>query len=143
MDSRYALTDFRGMTVCKPNEPELEALTGLSIRDEASLLTAGASGLQMLGCQALLVTRGRHGMALFERGRKVELFPVHGGREAVDVTGAGDTVIATFTLAVAAGAPLREAAHLANVAGGIVVQKPGTATVPRAELREGLGVHGP
>jgi rfaE bifunctional protein kinase chain/domain len=139
IDSRYSLRDFEGATVCKPNEPELEALSGVAIRDEKSLLDAGRAGLKLLGCQALLVTRGRNGMALFDAQGNAELLPVHGADEAVDVTGAGDTVIAAFTLALAGGASALDAARIANVAGGLVVMKQGTATVSRAELQRELG----
>jgi D-glycero-beta-D-manno-heptose-7-phosphate kinase len=134
VDSRYALASFAGVTVCKPNEPELEVLTGRPVRTEADLMEAGREAVKRLGCRALLVTRGRHGMALFEAGGRVDFIPAHGAREAVDVTGAGDTVIASFSLALAAGATLGEAARLANVAGALVVQKAGTATVSRDEL---------
>jgi rfaE bifunctional protein kinase chain/domain len=134
VDSRYALASFSGVTVCKPNEPELEVLTGRPLRTEADLVEAGHAAVKRLGCRALLVTRGRHGMALFEAGGGVDLIPVYGAKEAVDVTGAGDTVIATLSLALAAGATLGEAARLANVAGALVVQKQGTATVSREEL---------
>ncbi len=134
VDSRYALASFAGVTVCKPNEPELEVLIGRPLRTEADLLEAGHTAVKRLGCRALLVTRGRHGMALFEADGGTELIPVYGAKEAVDVTGAGDTVIATFSLALAAGATFREAARLANVAGALVVQKQGTATVSREEL---------
>ncbi|MDC0708933.1 PfkB family carbohydrate kinase [Stigmatella sp. ncwal1] len=134
VDSRYTLASFVGVTVCKPNEPELEVLTGRPLRTEADLREAGHAALKRLGCRALLVTRGRHGMALFDETGGVDLIPVHGAKEAVDVTGAGDTVIATFALALAAGASFGEAARLANVAGSLVVQKQGTATVSREEL---------
>lgn len=134
VDSRYALRDFAGFTVCKPNEPELQALTGLVVSDDASLLTAGHKAMAMLKCQALLVTRGRNGMAIFDAHGNVEHLPVYGSEEAVDVTGAGDTVIAALTLALAAGASVVDAAKVANVAGGVVVMKPGTATVSHREL---------
>ncbi|SEN22838.1 rfaE bifunctional protein, domain I [Stigmatella aurantiaca] len=134
VDSRYTLAAFTGVTVCKPNEPELEVFTGRPLRTESDLREAGHAALKRLGCKALLVTRGRHGMALFDETGGVDLIPVHGAKEAVDVTGAGDTVIATFSLAVAAGASFGEAARLANVAGSLVVQKQGTATVSRDEL---------
>ncbi|WP_338865323.1 bifunctional ADP-heptose synthase [Myxococcus stipitatus] len=134
VDSRYALPSFSGLTVCKPNEPELEALSGRPVRSEEDLLAAGREALRRLDCRALLVTRGRHGMALFDADGGVDFIPVHGAKAAVDVTGAGDTVIATFALSVAAGASFGEAARLANVAGSMVVQKPGTATVTRDEL---------
>jgi D-glycero-beta-D-manno-heptose-7-phosphate kinase len=137
VDSRYALQSLAGFHAAKPNEPELQALTGARIDSEESLLHAGKEGLDLLDCQALLVTRGRQGMTLFEKGGATSL-PVHGAREAVDVTGAGDTVMATFTLALAAGGTAVQAARLANVAGGLVVQKQGTATVPLPELRAEL-----
>jgi rfaE bifunctional protein kinase chain/domain len=139
VDSRYALPSFVGMTVCKPNEPELEALAGRPVRTEAELLEAGHAAVRRLGCRALLVTRGRHGMALFDADGGVDRIPVHGAKAAVDVTGAGDTVIATFALSLAAGASFGEAARLANVAGSLVVQKLGTATVSRDELLGELG----
>jgi D-glycero-beta-D-manno-heptose-7-phosphate kinase len=134
VDSRYALASFSGVTVCKPNEPELEVLSGRPVRNESELVEAGHAAVKRLGCRALLVTRGRHGMVLFDAEGGVDMIPVHGAKEAVDVTGAGDTVIATFSLALAAGATFGEAARLANVAGALVVQKQGTATVSRDEL---------
>ncbi|MBF5046314.1 sugar kinase [Aggregicoccus sp. 17bor-14] len=138
VDSRYALASFTGVTVCKPNEPELESLAGRPVRTEAELLDAGHAALRRLQCQALLVTRGRHGMVLFDAKGGVERIPVHGMKEAVDVTGAGDTVIASFALGLAAGGTFLEAARLANVAGALVVQKQGTATVSREELQAEL-----
>lgn len=134
VDSRYGLSAYSGVTVCKPNEPELEALAGRPLRSESELLEAGREVVRRMGCQALLVTRGRQGMALFDADGGVELIPVYGAHEAVDVTGAGDTVIAAFSLALAAGGSFLEAAKLANVAGALVVQKQGTATVSREEL---------
>ena len=138
VDSRYGLLEYSNVTVLKPNEPELEALAGRALRTEAELLEAGRDVVRRMGCKAMLVTRGRQGMALFDDRGGVELIPVYGAQEAVDVTGAGDTVIAAFTLAVAAGADFLEAAELANVAGALVVQKQGTATVSGAELTEEL-----
>jgi len=137
VDSRHGLQHLGGFFAAKPNEPELQALTGLSVASDAGLLHAGAEALKRLGCSALLVTRGQKGMTLFEKSGPTAIF-VHGAREAVDVTGAGDTVMAAFTVALAAGATPLEAAMLANVAGGLVVQKQGTATVPASELRAAL-----
>ncbi|WP_143177908.1 bifunctional heptose 7-phosphate kinase/heptose 1-phosphate adenyltransferase [Cystobacter ferrugineus] len=134
VDSRYSLFAFTGVTVCKPNEPELQALVGRPLRTEAELLEAGQEAVKRLRCQALLVTRGRHGMALFDAKGGVDLVPVHGAKDAVDVTGAGDTVIAAFSLGLAAGGSFGDAARLANVAGALAVQKLGTATVARDEL---------
>jgi rfaE bifunctional protein kinase chain/domain len=134
VDSRYNLAAFRGVLLAKPNEPELSAATGLPVGPVEQTLKAGKALQRTLGCGAVLVTRGRSGMALLEKGRSPDLIPVHGVAEAVDVTGAGDTVIATLSLALASGASLGEAARVANVAGGLVVLKPGTATLTRDEL---------
>ncbi len=134
VDSRYGLSSFTGVTVCKPNEPELQALVGRPLHTEAELVEAGHEVVRRMGCRALLVTRGRHGMALFDAEGGVDMIPVHGARDAVDVTGAGDTVIAAFSLGLAAGGGFGGAARLANVAGSLAVQKLGTATVSRSEL---------
>ncbi|HUJ33346.1 MAG TPA: PfkB family carbohydrate kinase [Candidatus Acidoferrum sp.] len=144
LDSRYRLLEFQdaGVTAATPNEAELETAyhtrVGTDIRKVEEL---GSRTLSELGLEALVVTRGKDGLSLFERnsvrhrgGQPVRHIPIHGSDTPVDVTGAGDTVIAVFTLAVAAGASYLEAAHLANYAGGIVVMKPRTATVTRAEL---------
>jgi D-glycero-beta-D-manno-heptose-7-phosphate kinase len=138
VDSRYGLGRFKDFTLLKPNEPELAALTGIAIGSEGDLMRAGLQAQRILGCKTLVVTRGRSGMAIFGGGQ-VELVPVHGAADAVDVTGAGDTVIAALTLALAAGAPVADAARIANVAGALVVQKQGTATITRDELVEALG----
>ncbi len=136
LDSRYAILDYAdaGISAATPNEAELEAAFNARVgHDNSALEQLGAKLLRRMNMQALLVTRGRDGMALFERGRRPRHIAVHGG-QAVDVTGAGDTVIAVFTLAIASGATYAEAARLANYAGGIVVMKRGTATVTREEL---------
>jgi len=140
-DSRFALASWAGATVCKPNEPELAAITGLPVGTEGEVMRAGIAALDRLHCEVLLVTRGRNGMVVFHRGQATFL-PVHGVEDAVDVTGAGDTVHATFAIALAAGASPVEAAHLANIAGGLVVQKLGTATVTREELADELALYG-
>jgi D-glycero-beta-D-manno-heptose-7-phosphate kinase len=137
VDSRYGLHSLAGFHSAKPNEPELQMLTGVAVTTEEALLRAGAEALDLLDCAAVLVTRGRKGMVLFEKSGPTS-FPVHGARDAVDVTGAGDTVMAAFTLALAAGGTALQAALLANVAGALVVQKQGTATVPLPELRAEL-----
>lgn len=135
IDSRFSLLSFSGMTAATPNEPEVEAALGISIGDDAKNLEwAGRTLLRKLKHDALLITRGKDGMALFERGKKTAHIPIHGSDEVADVTGAGDTVIATFTLALAAGATYEEAARLANYAGGIVVMKYGTRPVIHGEL---------
>jgi rfaE bifunctional protein kinase chain/domain len=135
VDSRYALGQFEGMTACTPNESEVEALLGIRIGDNPQALeSAGRTLLGRLRCQALLITRGSRGMALFEPGKRTEHIAIVGSDQVTDVTGAGDTVIATFGCALAAGATFSEAAHLANFAGGVVVMKRGTATVSPEEL---------
>jgi rfaE bifunctional protein kinase chain/domain len=141
VDSRYNLAGFRGLTASTPNDPEVEALLGVRIDDDAAVLErAGRAMLRRLRSRAVLITRGSRGMALFEPGRPTDLIPIVGSDQIADVTGAGDTVIATFAVARAAGATFREAARIANHAGGLVVMKRGTATVTAAELAAALGV---
>jgi rfaE bifunctional protein kinase chain/domain len=142
VDSRYDLPRFKGATAATPNEPEVEALTGQDLSDEPSLEKAGRAVLERLDARLLLVTRGSRGMALFEREGPVTFIPIHGSDQIADVTGAGDTVISAFTVALAAGASPGEAAWLANVAGGVVVMKRGTATVTPQELTDSLSSHG-
>lgn len=139
VDSRARVTEYRGLTACTPNQEELErALAVPALEDEAALEKAGARLLRRTRHRAVLVTRGSQGMSLFQRGRPVRHVPAFGSDEVADVTGAGDTVIAVFTLAVLSGAGFEDAACLANVAAGLVVMKAGTATVSRRELREAL-----
>jgi len=138
VDSRYDLPRFRGATAATPNEPEVEALAGEALDDERALEKAGRSVLDRLEARLLLVTRGSRGMALFERDGPVTFLPIHGSDQIADVTGAGDTVISTFTLALAAGARPLEAARLSNYAGGVVVMKRGAAALTRDELGEAI-----
>lgn len=138
VDSRYAVRRFAGVTLAKPNEPELEAAFGGRLRGPDDVERAGRSLLDALGVRALVVTRGHHGLWLFEPERETVRIPVWGPAEAVDVTGAGDTVLAALACALGAGGSFAQAAALANVAGGIVVQKPGTATCSRDELLSAL-----
>ena len=128
---------FRGVTVIAPNHHEAAAAARILIRDEADLLRVGAALLRRLQAKAVLITRGEHGMSLFEAARPVTHIPTF-AREVYDVTGAGDTVMAVLALALAAGASMREAAVLANYGAGVVVGKRGTATVSRAELARAL-----
>jgi rfaE bifunctional protein kinase chain/domain len=140
VDSRYGLAGFRGVTACTPNESEVEILLGVTIGDDpVALEKAGRTLLRKLQSRAVLITRGSRGMALFEPGRPTDHIPIVGSDQIADVTGAGDTVIATFGLALASGATFGEAARLANYAGGLVVMKRGTATVSAAELIEVIG----
>src|SRR5208283_2344592 len=118
-----------------PNEAELEALHHVSIgRNLQELARCGAATLAEMKLRSLLVTRGRDGMALFEREGRQTQISVYGSDQAVDVTGSGDTVLAAYTLSLACGASPLEAAHIANIAGGLVVMKRGTATITRREL---------
>ena len=140
LDSRFVIGDYKGMTAATPNEPEVEAALGLRIGNDLKKLEwAGRTLLRRLKHDAVLITRGKDGMALFERKRKTTHIPIYGTDEIADVTGAGDTVIATFTLALAAGGSFKDAARLANYAGGIVVMKHGTRAVTLEELRSAVG----
>jgi rfaE bifunctional protein kinase chain/domain len=138
IDSRFRLSSFSGFTSATPNEDEVEHLLG-QVPSEISKLTAAAEQLrERLDLQALLVTRGSHGMILLEKGVAPLAIEAVGAKEAVDVTGAGDTVIAAFALAAASGASFPEAAQLANHAGGLVVMKRGTASVSPRELEDSV-----
>lgn len=128
---------FRGATVIAPNHHEAAAAARILVREEADLLRVGYTLLRRLQARAVLITRGEQGMSLFEAGRPVTHIPT-AAREVYDVTGAGDTVMAVLALALAAGAPMREAAILANHGAGVVVGKRGTATVSRTELARAL-----
>jgi len=129
---------YKRVALVTPNQREAEQATGIAIRGTAQLVAAGRELLKRLDCRAVLVTRGEHGMSLFERGRR----PVHiptAAREVFDVTGAGDSVIATLALALCAGARLPEAAALANYAAGVVVGKLGTASATPGEVLAAAG----
>jgi D-glycero-beta-D-manno-heptose-7-phosphate kinase len=141
IDSRFDLHHYKGLTAATPNEPEVEAALDIAIGNDLKKLEwAGRTLLRKLKHDALLITRGKDGMALFESGKKTVHIPIHGSDEVADVTGAGDTVIATFTLALAAGAGFYDAARLANFAGGIVVMKYGTRPVFWSELQSAIEV---
>lgn len=140
VDSRFRMSEFRNATAMTPNITELEASTGVSIGDDPHLLRkTGQRVLRAQRLRSLLVTQGRFGMTLFEPRKNPLHIPIHGTDEVADVTGAGDTVIAVFTVALACGAAPEHAARLANYAGGIVVTKRGTATVTRVELKSAIG----
>ncbi|HEU4928160.1 MAG TPA: PfkB family carbohydrate kinase [Vicinamibacterales bacterium] len=139
VDSRYSLLKYRRMTMCTPNESEVEALLGVRIGEDSRVLErAGRTLLARTGAAGVLITRGSRGMALFEPNRATLHIPIFGSDQIADVTGAGDTVIATMTLALAAGGTADEAARLANYAGGLVVMKRGTATVTADELKQAI-----
>ena len=138
LDSRYDLLNYRGVTAATPNEEEAQAAAGIDLfgpDEERNLYQVGNLLRTKLRSPALLITRGSRGMALFEADRETPtLIPVYGTDQIADVTGAGDTVIATFTLGLAAGASFMEAARLANYAGAVVVMKMGTATASAEEI---------
>jgi D-glycero-beta-D-manno-heptose-7-phosphate kinase len=137
-DSRYRLSEFAGIDGATPNEEEAEALLDVPINDDPDRLEeAGRRLRERLGARFLLITRGSRGMSLFQPKVSAHL-PVSGTDQVADVTGAGDTVIGTFALALAAGADPVEAALLANYAGGVVVMKMGTATCSPEELKRAI-----
>jgi len=138
VDSRFRLPEFKELTAATPNEEELENLMGSPISSKEELETAGKDLKQRLGHRVLLVTRGPQGMMLLEDNATPLHIHAIGAQQPVDVTGAGDTVIATFSLALASGASFADAARLANYAGGLVVMKRGTATVTAGELEHSI-----
>lgn len=139
LDSRYRILQYSGVAAATPNEPEVEVALGVRIgNDWSRLCSAGEQVMSRMNLQSLVITRGRDGMAAFAGKHKPVDIPIFGSDQVADVTGAGDTVIATFAAAFAAGASTEEAAYLANYAGGIVVMKRGTATVSARELLEAL-----
>jgi rfaE bifunctional protein kinase chain/domain len=137
---RRHFADYRGASLVKPNKEEAGLAAGVEIRDEAGLCQAGERLLELWQSEAILVSRGEEGMSLFQRQKQAQHF-LTTAREVFDVTGAGDTVLATCALALGAGATLEEATILANHAAGVVVGKVGTATVNQAELHAALREH--
>ena len=129
VDSRFRLKEFRGATTATPNQEEVEQILGKGFTE-----TNCAELCTNLDYQALLVTRGNKGMLLIEKDKTPFQLEAVGSKEPVDVTGAGDTVIAAYALGLACGLSFIESANLANHAGGIVVMKKGTASVSADEL---------
>jgi rfaE bifunctional protein kinase chain/domain len=138
LDSRYKLTSRKGATLITPNEGEALACCGLSVESDYRIEDVGRKLLKLSAAENVLITRGNEGMVLFTTGAKPVSIPIFGSDECTDVTGAGDTVVATISVALAAGASAEQAARLANVAGGLVVMKIGTATVSAEELKASL-----
>lgn len=135
---RTPIQMYRGAYVLTPNTKEAQALTGVRIKDLASLKEAGQRLLHETGAEYIVITRGKDGMATFSKGSlEVHLQPTY-AREVFDVSGAGDTVIAVLTLSLAAGASINEAAILGNLAAGVEVGKRGTATVSPEELNQAI-----
>jgi rfaE bifunctional protein kinase chain/domain len=139
LDSRFRILNFRGITIATPNEPEVEEAVSLKLDESPDAVKdAGRTLLRKMAAEALLLTRGSKGMVLFEKGKRSFEIPIHGTTDIVDMTGAGDTVVSVLTLALACGASFKEAAQLANYAGGIVVMKKGTAILTPKELEEAV-----
>ncbi|UCD84697.1 MAG: bifunctional hydroxymethylpyrimidine kinase/phosphomethylpyrimidine kinase [Deltaproteobacteria bacterium] len=139
IDSCRNLMKFRWVTAATPNEPEVEEILGITLKNNRDVERAGRKIIRGIRAKSLLITRGKEGMALFVRKKMPEFIPIFGSDEIADVTGAGDTVIASFTLAIAAGADELQAARLANIAAGLVVMKSGTATVTPKEILQAIG----
>jgi len=128
---------YRGISVITPNNHEASKAVGFAIRDDATLKKAGEILLNRLNCKIVLITLGENGMAVFQKGKPMKQIPTV-AQEVFDVSGAGDTVIASYTLALASGADPIESAHIANCAAGIVVGKVGIAVVTPKELLDGI-----
>lgn len=139
VDSRYRIGDFNGIGYVKQNDSELAAFVGHPLPDMTSLIDAGTTLLNKLNANGVLITRGELGMSLFERGGAVHHIPVSSKSEVFDVSGAGDTCVAAFILALVSGATPPVAARVANYAAGIAVRKFGTSTVNIIELETVLG----
>ncbi len=138
LDSRHRLLSYPGVTAATPNLEETEEAAGLRLRSEAEIEAAGTSLRAKLGAEALLITLGADGMSLFEPDADPVHISVANRSEVFDVTGAGDTVVAAFTLARLSGGSYLEAAHLANVAGGLSVRRAGATPVLAGELENEL-----
>lgn len=139
LDSRFRMLEYSGVTSATPNEPEVEEALSIRIgHDWTRLVTAGEQLMRRMKLQSLVITRGRDGMVAFDGKHNPVDIPIFGSDQVTDVTGAGDTVIAAYTAALAAGASTEEAAQVANYAGGIVVMKRGTATATQKELLEAI-----
>ena len=137
-DSRYQLSEFRGVTVATPNEEELAAVLGRVLRGDADVARAGRELLNRLDSRAMVVTRGSRGMSVFEGTGHCRNIPPARRGEVADVTGAGDTVASALVLALAAGFGILSAAVLANAAASVVVGRRGAATAAPAEVARAL-----
>ena len=139
VDSRFRIETYRGVSTLTPNEPELERAWGKEIRSDSDLEQAGRWLLAHSDVGSVLLKRGRRGMCLFEEEQPTLTVQAFGSEEVADVTGAGDTVLATWSLARSAGGKARQALELANIAGGLQVTKVGTAVVEQQELLAASG----
>lgn len=139
VDSQGSLDKFRGCDIVKCNQGEAEAAVGFALHDRDEVDRAGALLLERLACRGLVITRGAAGMSVYEAGGAPLHIAAANVTQVYDVTGAGDTVIAVLTLALASGATLADAAALANDAAGLVVRKLGNATTTPEELAAAVG----
>lgn len=138
VDAQDDFTRFRDVNLITPNQPDAEKAVGFAIDSKESLQKAGDQLLSMTGASALLITRGGEGMVLFQQNTPMIELPAFNKSEVFDVTGAGDTVVATMALALVTGSSYLEAMALGNLAAGIVVKKPGTAVTSQKEMLENL-----
>ena len=138
VDSRYGIHEFKNIGYIKQNDAELAAAVGRELSDEESLYDAGQELLNELSADGVLVTRGEKGMVLLEKDGAIHDIPVSDKSEVFDVSGAGDTCVATVILALAAGSEPAKAAEISNFASGIAVRKLGNSTVSATERRQVL-----
>jgi D-beta-D-heptose 7-phosphate kinase/D-beta-D-heptose 1-phosphate adenosyltransferase len=139
IDSRYHLPRFPGVTYATPNEPEIRRIfSNRQFTEYSDYAEAGTELLDRLAASGIVLKRGKNGMIVFENGKEPRTIDIHGGSDIVDVTGAGDTVIAVVGLAVSVGADLFTAARLANVAAGMAVMKEGAYPIARSDLEAAL-----
>ena len=139
VDSRYDILKFEGVSFVKQNEAEAAKAVGFELTSEDAVVTAGKILLEKLQAEGIIISRGEQGMSLIQDNGEIHHIPVVDKSEVFDVSGAGDTAVAAFILAIASGAKPVEATKIANFAAGIAVRKLGTATVSNKELHEVLG----
>ena len=139
VDSRYDILKFNGVSFVKQNEAEAAKAVGFELTSEDAVVTAGKILLEKLQAEGIIISRGEQGMSLIQDNGEIHHIPVVDKSEVFDVSGAGDTAVAAFILAIASGAKPVEATKIANFAAGIAVRKLGTATVSNEELKEVLG----
>ena len=139
VDSRYDILNFSGVSFVKQNEAEAAKAVGFELNTEEAVVKAGNILLEKLQAEGIIISRGEQGMSLIQYNGEIHHIPVVDKSEVFDVSGAGDTAVAAFILAIASGAKPVEATKIANFAAGIAVRKLGTATVSNEELKEVLG----
>jgi rfaE bifunctional protein kinase chain/domain len=138
VDSQDNLAKFQKAKIITPNQPEAEDVVGFEIKNKDTLYKAGNKLLELTNSESILITRGSEGMALFEKNGDITEIPAFNRKEVFDVTGAGDTVVSTISLALSSGLNLKESMYLANLAASIVVKRFGTSTTSLNEMKEEL-----